>query len=574
MAPSSQAPDIFDDATRALSKTSVFRSIIPSKVHRRSPSAGEVQVPRPTEGNPFGATPLPPADHPDAALFQRPLSERAHNRDAAGTVRSHQKPGEQSGKKGLHTKTKSSVSLKSLVRDRDSKESRSSESSENDSKGRKPKKTKSSTSLSAILKRSQRGRKGELAKDVRDKENQTPSESSETPSSPSPVWSQFTARPLQDESEKVYFPEKGRTLDDAVSLYTPKCYSPSKQRSFFDYHQPALVKSRPKSDCITSGSWKVREMRGSMQRTPSNPEYHETLQREPSGGSEWVRKVSGSSTRSSAGKKQESNPKRCSHVMATVSALNTKDKEAEAQKKLDPKDIDTEFEKLLVRYCLLCALSTLKLTMQQDARNVPSNMREKMRSLDTHIKADFIQKDRADSSLSFNSTSSNTASTDGSGRHRRAKDNSTTPAHREDKPRSRSRSRTFTFSKGDSSKKQKSELGTFYKRPKSVDLSSRPASAKTMTPPSSIASLSATLRHDTAADPSDFVHYLREVQRPEIVEVGKLHKLRILLRHETVSWVDRFILEGGMDEVIQLLYRIMKVEWRYVVIPVSSEDFY
>lgn len=260
--------------------------------------------------------------------------------------------------------------------------------------------------------------------------------------------------------------------------------------------------------------------------------------------------------------------------MATVSALNTKDKEAEAQKKLDPKDIDTEFEKLLVRYCLLCALSTLKLTMQQDARNVPSNMREKMRSLDTHIKADFIQKDRADSSLSFNSTSSNTASTDGSGRHRRAKDNSTTPAYREDKPRSRSRSRTFTFSKGNSSKKQKSELGTFYKRPKSVDLSSRPASAKTMTPPSSIASLSATLRHDTAADPSDFVHYLREVQRPEIVEVGKLHKLRILLRHETVSWVDRFILEGGMDEVIQLLYRIMKVEWRYVVIPVSSEDFY
>lgn len=200
-------------------------------------------------------------------------------------------------------------------------------------------------------------------------------------------------------------------------------------------------------------------------------------------------------------------------------------------------------------------------------------MREKMRSLDTNIKADFIQKDRTDSGLSLNSTSSNTTNSDGSGRHRRMKDN----PEKEDKPshgskgsRSRSRSRTFTFSKGDSSKKQKSEIGTFYKRPKSVDLSLRPGSSKGMTPSTSMTSLSATLRHDTAADPSDFIHYLREVQKPEIVEVGKLHKLRLLLRNETVSWVDNFILDGGMDEVVQLLYRIMKVEWRYVVFPVSN----
>jgi hypothetical protein len=44
--------------------------------------------------------------------------------------------------------------------------------------------------------------------------------------------------------------------------------------------------------------------------------------------------------------------------------------------------------------------------------------------------------------------------------------------------------------------------------------------------------------------------------------VGKLHKLRLLLRNETVSWVNGFIAEGGMDEIVQLIYRIMKMEWR------------
>ena len=63
-------------------------------------------------------------------------------------------------------------------------------------------------------------------------------------------------------------------------------------------------------------------------------------------------------------------------------------------------------------------------------------------------------------------------------------------------------------------------------------------------------------------------------QREDVLLVGdynayrahatrKLHKLRILLRNETVAWVDSFISGDGMDEVIQLLYRIMKVEWRY-----------
>jgi hypothetical protein len=58
---------------------------------------------------------------------------------------------------------------------------------------------------------------------------------------------------------------------------------------------------------------------------------------------------------------------------------------------------------------------------------------------------------------------------------------------------------------------------------------------------------------------------LKEVQKPELVEVGKLHKLRILLRNETVAWVEAFISCGGMDQVVDLIYRTIKVDWRFVV---------
>ncbi|CRK20309.1 hypothetical protein BN1708_012818 [Verticillium longisporum] len=62
--------------------------------------------------------------------------------------------------------------------------------------------------------------------------------------------------------------------------------------------------------------------------------------------------------------------------------------------------------------------------------------------------------------------------------------------------------------------------------------------------------------------PGDFVSYLRKVQKPELVEVGKLHKLRLLLRNETVSWTEEFMKQGGMKEIVDLLNRILEVEWR------------
>ena len=63
----------------------------------------------------------------------------------------------------------------------------------------------------------------------------------------------------------------------------------------------------------------------------------------------------------------------------------------------------------------------------------------------------------------------------------------------------------------------------------------------------------------------DFVSYLRKIQKPELVEVGRLHKLRIILRNETVAWIEGFIGQGGMEEIVGLLHRTMEIEWRYVI---------
>jgi len=62
--------------------------------------------------------------------------------------------------------------------------------------------------------------------------------------------------------------------------------------------------------------------------------------------------------------------------------------------------------------------------------------------------------------------------------------------------------------------------------------------------------------------PEDFIDYLQQVRDPVKVEVGKLHKLRILLRNESIIWIDNFVQEDGVQELLGLLGRILKIEWR------------
>jgi len=62
--------------------------------------------------------------------------------------------------------------------------------------------------------------------------------------------------------------------------------------------------------------------------------------------------------------------------------------------------------------------------------------------------------------------------------------------------------------------------------------------------------------------PQDFVDYLQEIRKPADVEVGKVHKLRVLLRNESIMWIDAFIQQGGLAGLLELLYSVLKIEWR------------
>ena len=208
----------------------------------------------------------------------------------------------------------------------------------------------------------------------------------------------------------------------------------------------------------------------------------------------------------------------------------------------------------------------------QDARNVPQNTRDKMRSLDTNIKADFIKKDKTSSGstssaegLALQSSEAVTGKRPQSDEEAisNAKDNSCQGDSTSSTKKERPRSRTFTFSKGDQSpsKKQRSERPLSHQRTKSSDATASASST-------SLASIGAAQgsslfsRANKSAVPDDFISYMKQVQQPAEVEVGKLHKLRQLLRNETVGWVDVFIAQGGMVELVELLYRILTVEWR------------
>jgi hypothetical protein len=131
--------------------------------------------------------------------------------------------------------------------------------------------------------------------------------------------------------------------------------------------------------------------------------------------------------------------------------------------------------------------------------------------------------------------------------------------------KSRPRSRTFTFKKSDKgsasaspTKKQKTELSIDMKRSSQPDLSSPTLLSTSPATPSGSYFLGLAKKNV----PEDHVKYLQKHRNPADVEVGKLHKLRQLLRNETVSWVHMFIELGGMTELVGLLHRLMDIEWR------------
>ncbi|KAL8825746.1 MAG: hypothetical protein Q9170_007677, partial [Blastenia crenularia] len=524
-----------------------------------------------------------PVDHPHA---ERPLRDHDFNRENLRS--SPRKPvnifDDGDKRPSMHKKNKSSVSLKSLIGNDKSKPAKPS--MQQPEKEVILKRPKSSTGLSALLSRSKTPKdpKPECKSPIKDKENRTPPQTADL--MPPPIWAQFASQHSQEPQMTTTVPLNDRAaIEQEATLYTPQEYSPSKQRNFYDY-RPTLArksdkKPRPRSEvvCSTERNETVSTPSRAQKETVSvtgKPPTKERQQEVYGQGSE--KSLQKDKSSQDAEKKAdrastENHPaavakaKRGSRVMAAVAALNGSPTGAGEMPTNEPlvqifdvKAIESEFETLL------------------ETRNIPQVVRDKMRSLTTNIKADFIRKEKFASSSVSSTESRSSADLKDSPRKRpmtgqrsntdqglsQTDDESGDKTEDEGSPkkrRSRSRSRTFTFSKGDSSSKKKDKSERSKSRGRSRSQARAPEGVDTPQTPDERRSFSFS-RAPKPAIPEDFLSYLRKTQKPQDVEVGKLQKLRQLLRNETVGWVDAFVSQGGMTEIIGLLDRILKVEWR------------
>jgi hypothetical protein len=364
-------------------KPSVLRSMITPRNHKRSPSAGLVLSSARTENiNPNDPN---SSNTPSSTLLYHPYSiqpleivnpnrERARSSPRKPASKEQHLPPDNG--RSLHKKTKSSVSLRSLVGgDRDNKSSIQDTAHE-----AKPKKTKSSTNLAALLSRpkSSKSHKSEVLRVTKDKENQTPPNSAG--SGPPPIWAQYaSSQPLQETSTATGGRVNDRmSVDEEMALYTPKDYSPSKQRNFCDYQQPTLarrpeLKPRPKSAYLPStpslaaladtlsGRRKVSNDR-SIHPAPRKDlgRGHDHSSEDKGRGSseqEYSNRRPGGEGRKVSSeliKEGVTLAKRGVRVMAAVAALNGKSIEQEKDVKVDTKSIDNAFEALLVSPASMC----------------------------------------------------------------------------------------------------------------------------------------------------------------------------------------------------------------------------
>jgi hypothetical protein len=435
------------------------------------------------------------------------------------------------------------------------------------------KKSKSSTSISAMF--------GKMNRSSRDlsyapqqqaqphgKENTTPPDSGIEPAD-TPIWAQFASAD-QNKSRASEDDKPTRSVQDEIDRYTPQDYSPSKQRNFngtTTARQPSLrpaAKQRPHSTIIvpTDGfmgalSRKVSSARSSMEIRRSedsarriskdelrNPVDRPKLTHRHSERAD--RKVSGSSTEQAPAKEKLNIMKRGARVMAAVAALQGTPKSTVGKEEpvLDPKTVDREFEAVLA------------------SRNVPEPMRERMRTLTLRVKADFVRQDQGASKTAEGTGASTPL---GAAQHDEAEQRQQFEDDSKSTKRSRARSRTFTFSKGDKrsgdtspSKKPRERSKA---RPMAINIPKGQSTSDLTTPTTPTGASWGRRGHATPAV-GEYISYLKKTRDPKKVEVGRLHKLRILLRNETVAWVDGFVSQGGMAEVVSLLHRLMNVEWR------------
>ncbi|KAG9782035.1 GTPase-binding protein rid1 [Exophiala dermatitidis] len=562
-------------ASNVLRTAQIFEDPEPQQRGRRTyrshaPSATDVVKSRRKENQ--SPTKTLPRDYQDKISSASPLGER-HINSPPQTKRVATKFGEEqrSPAKPGHKKTGSSVSLRGLIL---GKEKAIDESSVSSTEGcvvdKKPKKVKSAANLTGLLKRKS---KKDLREDTNNENGSSPSK--QTPVEvPTPIWQQFATQPLESPDGTMLYPMSQRKrIEEEIKLYTPKDYSefrPKEQRNFYGYG-PALPTSidhkppqRPFLEHKSSRSSVFTENLDDEPRSSSNCGLSKDRNSSRPGSARTPDARPALATRSTESSQTDTKTKRGSRVFDAIQSLNMKsrkdhstnpDSPSASTPSLSPQEIDSAFEQVL------------------DSLNIPLNMRDNMRNLKPDVKAGLIKGERVGSGSSMNSAGGD--SSEPKSTKSPQKQEPEGPKNQDDdgkegkrsRSRSRPRSRILTLSRRDeeSSSNKSDRPGSSSRsrsksRNKSVDVTNaRPGSSRAMASSSSLVSLNPA---DSATTPGDFIHYLREVQKPELVEVGKIHKLRILVRNESISWTDHFVTKGGMDELLQLYYRIKKIEWR------------
>lgn len=550
--PSSMQPEpqIYEDPDEPPPRTPMTE-----KAHKRIPSVGDVLRGRRNKEN------KPLSTRPQSPPTQNPLRELRIN---SPPQRVPIKDGET--RPQMHKKTNSSVSIKSFMKSKDKRVDNESVSSTDDRpENQRLKTTKSSTNLSGLLKKRS---KKDLKIESPTRKDASKEDKSLSPSkivAPTPIWAQFATQPIEAGDGKLYFPEtRMRTLEEEKNLHTSRDYSgiySAEQRNFYDIDMPTMAAERPPQRPFLEH----KSSRSSIFTENIGDESDAGLIRPKSRDKIASRPPSSrheSYTSEAEHSVQTPNPKRGSRVLEAINTFNLRSKRDQCQTpkssagpdgQLSPQELDSVFEQVL------------------DRMNIPANMRDGMRNLKPEVKAGLMKGERIGSGSTTSSTPfepqdirSSARSPIKAGYERPSSQDDDSKDGKRSRSRSRPRSIIASMSRREEAspkKKSKAEQSTRSRsksRPKSIDLS-RTNLSKAMSSTTSLVNITSP---DSASTPGDFIHYLREVQKPELVEVGKLHKLRILLRNESVTWTDTFVTKGGMDEIVQLLYRIIKIEWR------------
>jgi hypothetical protein len=354
---------------------SVLMSIISPKPNKRTTSEDKITPGRSLKENTasfnplLGAinTPLLPQDHPHGG--HRVLGEITLNNNQQQSSRRPAPPTEQRPR--LHKKTASTVSLRSMGKDKDDTKGKSKESPSKEKRDNKPKpkKTKSSTNLASVFAKVKSPKaEPEHQGQPKDKENTTPPGSAINPPQ-TPIWAQFTSLGAQEMGTTTKVPlNDGRTIEEEIALYEPKDYSPSKQRNFYGYGQPTLSnKPRPKSEVISGNPSSISifeamtrkiSNEGNSRRRSLMGSRRNSSEEDNGKGDVEKGKASRSKAVSPTPPEAISVPKRTSRVKAAVAAINNlnvrtnktvKERSGPALE-MDPKEIEAAFEAVLVCY--------------------------------------------------------------------------------------------------------------------------------------------------------------------------------------------------------------------------------